>query len=782
MATLEDSGDNGVSRVLAARAALCVLFFVSGFPALIYQLAWQRALFTVYGVNVEAVTVVVTSFMLGLGFGSVFGGFLSRWRPFPPLVLFGVIELGIALAGVVSLGVIRQIGAVTLEWPSAATSAITLGLLFIPTVLMGATLPILVDYLARLSGNIGRSVGLLYFVNTLGSASACFAVAIWIMARFRMQGSVNLAAAINGTIGLLAIAVVASVKLIRSTALDRTGRSTNPGIPPRSAQAAGQPASGVDVDVPRRSSPYFIALALALLTGYLALSYEILWFRLFSQATGGKAAAFALMLGAYLGGLACGALAGRQFCGEPETTIHLRALAVFVFLGALLGVLVIPLVAGAAGAGIGYALPALALVFLHAALSGATFPLISHHGITLESEIGVQMSHVYLANILGAASGSLMTGFVLTDHLTTGGIALVLSLTGLALAASISWITNVTSRSRTFLVGGAATAGIIIALLQPSLYRNVYEKLQFNADYVQQGRFDAVVENKSGVIAVASDGTMYGGGVFDGGYVIDLAKNKNGIVRAFLLGYYHPAPKDVLMIGLSTGSWAQVIANNPLVERLDIVEINPAYLNLLAKYPVVASLARNPKVTIYVDDGRRWLTRHPHRKYDAVVQNTSFYWRAHTSNLLSLEYFDLLKANLKPDGIVQYNTTGSERAQKTGCLAFKHGERFSAYMTVSDELLRKSGDRLRDILTNYRIDGKPVLNANDHVHRQVIDGLITQLTHPETGGGHIEPCTPLSSRLSALQPITDDNMGHEWDQTAPQNDRIINAVRRYFGL
>lgn len=59
---------------------LSVLFFLSGFPALLYQIVWQRALFTIFGVNVESVTVVVSAFMLGLGLGSLLGGWLSQ-RP-----------------------------------------------------------------------------------------------------------------------------------------------------------------------------------------------------------------------------------------------------------------------------------------------------------------------------------------------------------------------------------------------------------------------------------------------------------------------------------------------------------------------------------------------------------------------------------------------------------------------------------------------------------------------------------------------------------------------------
>jgi len=59
-----------VSRNLARGSKLTeyhLLFFVSGIPALLYQIVWQRALFTIYGVNIESVTVIVTVFMLGLG-------------------------------------------------------------------------------------------------------------------------------------------------------------------------------------------------------------------------------------------------------------------------------------------------------------------------------------------------------------------------------------------------------------------------------------------------------------------------------------------------------------------------------------------------------------------------------------------------------------------------------------------------------------------------------------------------------------------------------------------
>src|SRR5271169_2024117 len=81
---------------------LHVLFFLSGFPALLYQIVWQRALLSIYGVNIESVTVVVSAFMLGLGLGSLAGGYLSRRRA-PLLVIFALMELSVALFGAISL-------------------------------------------------------------------------------------------------------------------------------------------------------------------------------------------------------------------------------------------------------------------------------------------------------------------------------------------------------------------------------------------------------------------------------------------------------------------------------------------------------------------------------------------------------------------------------------------------------------------------------------------------------------------------------------------------------
>ena len=89
------------------------LFFFSGFPALIYQLIWQRALFLIFGVNIELVTIVVTAFMLGLGLGSLAGGWLSKRREIPPLLLLAAIELLTGAFGLASLSIFDKVGAIS---------------------------------------------------------------------------------------------------------------------------------------------------------------------------------------------------------------------------------------------------------------------------------------------------------------------------------------------------------------------------------------------------------------------------------------------------------------------------------------------------------------------------------------------------------------------------------------------------------------------------------------------------------------------------------------------
>jgi SAM-dependent methyltransferase len=217
------------------------------------------------------------------------------------------------------------------------------------------------------------------------------------------------------------------------------------------------------------------------------------------------------------------------------------------------------------------------------------------------------------------------------------------------------------------------------------------------------------------------------------------------------------------MIGLSSGSWAQVIANNPEVETLTVVEINPGYVKLVAEEAEVASLLKNPKVTIVTDDGRRWLHLNPNEKFDAIVSNTTWHFRANVTNLVSAEFLDLIRGHLKPGGVFFYNTTGADRVQRTGCVAFAHGARFTNHMVVSDAPIAWDFARWRRVLEAYRIGGKPLFDE----HRTMLDQLVGMQASLTAGPAAlaerpIEPCPDILARTAGKRLVTDDNMGSEW--------------------
>jgi len=171
-------------------------------------------------------------------------------------------------------------------------------------------------------------------------------------------------------------------------------------------------------------------------------------------------------------------------------------------------------------------------------------------------------------------------------------------------------------------------------------------------------------------------------------------------------------------------------------------------------YPDVKSLLTNPKVTIELEDGRRWLRRHADRRFDVVVMNTTWNWRAHASNVLSREFLQLVRARLNPGGVLFYNTTWSGEAQITGLTVFPYGFRMINCLFLSDTPITLDRARFRTLLEGYRIDGRPVLDLTREDHRQRLDEIVRF--------DDVEPGESVRRAHADKRPITDDNMGTEW--------------------
>ncbi len=726
-----------VRRHLDSARLLCVLFFFSGFPALVYQLTWQRALFRIFGVNSESVTIVVTAFMLGLGCGSVAGGWVSRRSATPVLLLLAAIEAATGVFGVVSLRIFDAVGLLTAGAPLPAIAAINLLLVAVPTLLMGATLPLLVAHLVRVSGKVGESVGQLYYANTLGAACACLVSALLLFPFLGMQGAILTAAAMNGLVALGAL--LAHVR----------GGAAAPVVPEASATAK----SPVRMAFP-------VVMILAAVGGYISLSFEVFFFRVMSFATGSSATAFAVTLGIFLAGLATGA----RSVTVDSAQKGLRRFVSGLFIASAAAAVLLPAM-GLQALHAGVLGVALLVVYAVARAWGGLLPLLSEIAVAADDRAGMRASLIYLANIIGAASGAILTGFVLVDRLGLVAIAVFLTCASLAAIAALSVALPLGRRDKATCGGLAFAGGLAAVLLVPIASAHTIETLQqFLAPHFKA--LAETVETRAGLITVDDSGSVYGNGLYDGRFNTDILHDSNAVVRPYALNLIHPAPRDVLMIGLSSGSWAQVLANNPDVASLTIVEINPGYVQLIARHAETASILHNPKVTIVADDGRRWLRLHPDRLFDAIVSNTTWHFRANVTNLLSTEFLELAKARLAPGGVMFYNTTGSERVQRTACVAFPYGARFSNHMVVSSSPIAWDFPRWKRSLASYTIDGKPVLDLSRAPDKAKLDSLMAFETglHANAYTEHamIEPCSSILARTADREMVTDDNMGDEW--------------------
>jgi spermidine synthase len=443
----------------------------------------------------------------------------------------------------------------------------------------------------------------------------------------------------------------------------------------------------------------------------------------------------------------------------------------FIFGSAILGFAVSPAVAFAMKfVSLASPSPAVAPAYLVVLLSicvgaflfGAIFPLIAHVSVDPVSRAGAALSLLYAANIVGSTLGSFVVGFVLMDYLSLFSISLLLLLGGVLFAAVVlATGGRSTGRLKLGAAFGIAAASLLVIGSRPVL-STIYDRLLFKNQYPEL-HFRQVVEGRSGTIGVTPNGAVFGGGVYDGRFNVDLMNDVNGITRPYALSAFHPKPRHVLMIGLGSGSWAQVVANHPQLEELTVVEINPGYLKLIPQYPATASLLGNPKVRITIDDGRRWLLRNPGQRFDAIVMNTTFHWRNHISNLLSVDFLRIARKHLNLGGVLFYNITGSEDAMATGLEVYPYALRFLSCLAVSDSPIVFDRVRWKAVLLRYVIDGKVVVDSNDPKQMARLDEVVNIKEDPSGRQPFsIENDGQLRTRLPGRLIITDDNMGVEW--------------------
>jgi predicted membrane-bound spermidine synthase len=199
------------------------VFLLSGFAALTYQVCWQRILFGAFGVDTESITIIVSTFMLGLGCGALVGGQLADRFCDRLVELFAAAEAGIALFGFASPHLLAAVGERFVDAALPTIAVVNFLLLLVPTTLMGATLPMLVAHLFQSSRSVGVSIGSLYFANTVGAALGALATGMVLFMFLTLDQTIYVAAVLNLTVATITVLglrrtsddVVASNSLLR---------------------------------------------------------------------------------------------------------------------------------------------------------------------------------------------------------------------------------------------------------------------------------------------------------------------------------------------------------------------------------------------------------------------------------------------------------------------------------------------------------------------------------------------------------------------------------------
>src|SRR5438128_3315699 len=671
-------------RISRGRCAICMrssaarayslLFFLSGATGLVYELLWVRVLYQTFGSTIQSVTTVVAAYMGGLGLGAWLLGRRVDRDP-RPAALYGRLEIAIGLFGLVSplvlalvhRGYVAAAGAWHLS--GEASVALRFGLaalvLLVPTTLMGGTLPVLTRACTGADrAELRHSLGRLYGLNTLGAvvgtALAGFFLIEWVGIRASLWGT----ALLNLLIG---------VSALRLPDPRVAAPPTDPGRQPEANHIAPQL---------RR-----IALVLLALTAFASLLDEIAWTRVLVMIVGGSTYAFTLVLLVFLLGIGAGsAVVARRSAPASETAADAAVAQAVTAAGAgllfvVFGVLPRYIIAvfqtqslGATERLIAMGVAVGAVVLIPALGMGMTFPLLTDLVAPRHVARGADVGRAYALNTLGSIVGAVLTGFVLVATLGTDvtlriGVAInaAVALTLAVLAArGVAEGSMQHRRLQLRVLGGGALAsvGLAIALAAPrwstrliDLGPSIYARQPMNAAAVEEFlahrgvRQLAFKEGWNATISVWESGpgrTLKVNGKAD-------ASDHGDMDTEILLGLApaaaRPGAARALVIGYGSGVTTRVLADVPGMERVRVVEIEPAVLAMSRFFLHVNDtvLARST-VSVAVDDARSAL-QVDRARYDVIVSEPSNPWLAGVATLYTPEFFRIVRARLTDDGV-----------------------------------------------------------------------------------------------------------------------------------
>jgi len=669
------------------------VFFLSGAAALMYEVAWVRQLSLVFGGTHLAVTTVLSIFMGGLALGSaLIGKRVDKVEK--PLQLYAFLELGIALAAVVFIVLMKiypflydlfVTGESSRLYRTVVRIVFAFIALIIPTTLMGGTLPVLTRFVSRHPGVISTKLSLLYGFNTLGAVAGTAGAGFVLLSLYSLSTTLYTAILINVLIGIGALLLQK-----RAGQTQTVSGNENRGLSDTGGNAADvlqHSAVGL-----RASLPLKLVLIGIGISGFCALGYEVLWTRILTLTIGTSVYGFTIMLVAFLTGIALGSKA-------YGVLVKTRPFMNTGLVGRIVWFGVVQLIIGGAAllvtfhirdlpvhsvalknyfldldfevfAARQWANMALAFIymFLPAFFMGVAFPIAGEVNIAQSGKLGQAVGEVLAFNTVGAIFGSVVSGFFLIYILGIErslqmltivniglGLLVIVSLMGKRLLnwgvalACIASLLFLSFNDRAFRIWDMKFFAIF-QNNQPESYDTPFEKRDAikNTDvlYYHEGADStiSVIKVKGGNQAVLVNGKVVASA--------DLGDRQCQYTLGHLPMLVHPDPRKVLVVGLGTGMTLGATAVHPSVEELTLAEIEPGVLGAARTFAQYNNnVLDDPKLKIVFNDGRNYLMT-TKEKYDVITADPIHPWTRGSGYLYTAEYFKLASEHLLPDGVM----------------------------------------------------------------------------------------------------------------------------------
>lgn len=655
------------------------IFFFSGFAGLVYEVVYAKALGVTFGGTALAANTVLMTYMGGMAIGAWLGGVLAE-RSSQPLMLYAMFEAVIGLYAAVTPFLFSGIQSLYVAlatdsppdaaWLTALRMALGAAVLGLPTVLMGATLPLVFQCLRTLGIPTGRAIAPLYGANVLGAAVGALVAGYALLPAVGRNGGTLLAAVISLMVALYVI--------------DKIKR----GVTARLAIMPQIDAKAIELKaVSIVSSRIGLgALVVLLVGGAVTLGLEVVFMHLLAVVAGNSVYAFGLMLATFLAGLGLGSSAGERLmlhldraklviCAQCGIAMAILATAyVWDGLASYMGSFSYAQRFGVhldfGGRELIRALVCALAMMPPAFFIGVSYPAamgLAADWLGRRTSVVRGVGAASGVNTLGNISGVLLCGFWWLPTFGSRNVLLGLAIAVLILAALMTWVDqqdgagSSTEKIRGNVVRNWAPVSVMaIALIFfPSQWNytalsqggNVYFSPQQWGNIIDhaesvEGGMTTVAQKPDGLLTLLTNGKFQGNNAEAGEMVAQ---------ESFaMIPLLHTAQREnALVIGYGTGMTARVLQNQGF-KYLDVVELSRDIVFMADKYfnNINAHISSHPSVQMHYTDGRNYLLTQT-KRFDLISLEISSIWFAGAANLYNREFYELASKRLLPQGVMQ---------------------------------------------------------------------------------------------------------------------------------